>query len=109
MRLGRQQPEVLFDASTAIAVVAAPDGTLELIIVREHPWAGTRAQLYSLQQKQQTYVTYALDGQMEQAHPEAAGRPWRIAVSSRAGEPDPRSRSVVDAIAGVPPNMAAVS
>ena len=99
MPVGRKQPEVLFDASKVDLVAESADGVIELVIVADAPWTGSHAQLSSLQDKVQTYVSFALDGQMERSFPEAAGRPWRIVVAAQAGGPDERTSSVLHTLA----------
>ncbi|MEQ4209771.1 DUF6572 domain-containing protein [Actinopolymorpha sp. B9G3] len=99
MRFGRKHSEALFDPGKVDLVAETADGVVELVIVADAPWTGSDAQLSSLQDKVQTYVSFALDGQMERSFPEAAGRPWRIVVSAQAGDPDHRTNSVLQTLA----------
>ncbi|MEQ7011356.1 DUF6572 domain-containing protein [Actinopolymorpha sp. B17G11] len=70
----------------------------ELHIVRDTPWTGTDDELNSFQAKVQTYVSYAMDGQMNAAYPETSGLPWMIVVTSYEGRPDERTTFVMDAL-----------
>ena len=99
MRFGKRQPETLFEPLKVDLVAESPDGVIELIIVQANPWTGSDAQVGSLQEKVQTYVSFALDGGLEQQIPEAAGRPWRIVVNSLTGALDARTQSVLDVLA----------
>ena len=57
-----------------------------MFIVQDHPWTGSDAQLQSLQDiKVQTYVSYALDGQMVAAYPDTVGLKWRIVIHAQTG------------------------
>jgi hypothetical protein len=101
VRLGKRKPEdALFDASKVDVVSVAADGTVELGIVRAHAWTGSDPELHSLQQKIQTYVSYATDGAMLAAYPETRGLPWRIVVHSQAGPPDAATQHVIDTLSG---------
>lgn len=64
----------------------------------DKPWTGSDAQLESLQAKVQTYVAFALDGELAERFPEAIGKPWRIVVNCLAGEPDSRTAQVLDVL-----------
>ena len=93
MRTGKRKAESLFDAGRVDLVAESSDGIIDLIVVQAQPWTGSGAQLASLQDKVQTYVSYALDGGLAQQFPEAAGRPWRIVLNCLSGEPtDARRR-----------------
>lgn len=59
---------------------------------------GTAAVFESFQGKVQTYVSFALDGQLATQFPEAEGRPWRIVVACESGPPDPKAQHVLDAL-----------
>lgn len=105
MALWKKDPKVpvveaLFDASKVDLVAISPDGEfVEVIIVADSPWTGSDAQVMSLQQKIQTYVGFALDGQMVATYPETEGMAWRIVIADRAGPPDVRSADVIARIA----------
>ncbi|WP_028653463.1 DUF6572 domain-containing protein [Nocardioides halotolerans] len=99
MPFGRRRQETLFDPTKVDLVAEASDGAVELVIVADSPWTGSDAQLSSLQEKVQSYVSYALDGGLSTSHPEVAGRPWRILVHSQVGEPDERTQQVLAGVA----------
>ena len=61
-----------------------------LVIRHDAPWDGSPAQLYLLQEKLNAYLSFALDGEMAEAHPELANRPLGLRIES-ATSPDPRT------------------
>jgi hypothetical protein len=90
---------VLFDASKVDLIGISPDGgTVQLHLVRGAPWTGSDEELASFQNKIQTYVSYAVDGQMHTDHPETHGLPWAIVVSSLQGGPDARCQHVMNVL-----------
>jgi hypothetical protein len=99
MRFGRRREEATLDSGTVDLVAESLDGAIELVIVQSAPWNGSDAQLASLQEEVQTYVSFVLDGQMEKAYPQVAAKPWRIVISSLAGAPDTRTRAVLETLA----------
>jgi hypothetical protein len=99
MRFGKRQDESLFDPAKVDLVAESADGIIELVIVQDRPWTGSDAQVSSLQDKVQTYVSFALDGGLVQQFPEAAGRPWRLFLHCQTGAPDPRTQAVLDGLA----------
>lgn len=99
MRSPKRQQGSLSDPGKVDLVAESAEGVIELIIVQDQEWAGSDAQLASLQEKVQTYVSFALDGGLARQFPEAAGRPWRIVISCLSGEPDERTRMVLDVLA----------
>lgn len=100
MRFRRRETGRDFDPSEVDLVAEAADGVVELVIVRDAPWTGAESELATFQQKVQTYVSFALDGQMGKQFPDAVGKPWAIVVASTetAGHPDERTRRVLDAL-----------
>jgi hypothetical protein len=90
----------VFDASKIDLVsVTADGGTVELHIVADAPWTGSDAELMSLQQKINTYVGFALDGQLHATYPETKGLGWRIIIDAHAGPSDGRSTQVIAQVA----------
>lgn len=88
--------DILFDASKVDLVsLAADESAVELHIVADGAWTGSDEQIRSLQEKVQTYVGYAVDGQLVAAYPECASMPWRIVIQCRSGGPDPRTADVL--------------
>jgi hypothetical protein len=65
-----------------IDVVAQDAKTGEVVLVMDEPneWDGSDEQLLSLQERFNAYVSFQLDGEMAEAHPELAGKPARIEV-----------------------------
>ena len=63
-----------------IDVVAQDAKTGEVVLVMDEPneWDGSDEQLFSLQERFNAYVSFLLDGEMAEAHPELAGKPIRI-------------------------------
>lgn len=99
MRFGRRAaPESILDTGKVDLVSESADGQIELVIVQPGPWTGSDEQVQSFQDKIQTYVSFAVDGQLATQFPSAADRPWVITIRSLAGPPDPRTSGVVDAL-----------
>ena len=63
-----------------IDVVAHDAKTGEVVLVMKEPdeWNGSDEQLLSLQERFNACVSFLLDGEMAEAHPELAGKPARI-------------------------------
>ena len=63
-----------------IDVVAHDAKTDEVVLVMDEPneWDGSDEQLLALQERFNAYVSFLLDGEMAEAHPELAGKPARI-------------------------------
>ena len=58
-------------------------------------WDGSDDRLLSLQERFNTYVSFLLDGEMAEAHPEFAGRPTRIELRC-AHMPDRRAHELLE-------------
>ncbi len=100
MRFGKKaSPDHVFDPAKVDLLADSADGFVELVIVQGYPWTGSDAQVASLQEKVQGYVSFAVDGQLAAQFPESDGRARRIVVASTAGSPDPRTRSILQALA----------
>src|SRR5437899_3908266 len=63
-----------------IDVVAQDAKTGEVVLVMNEPneWDGSDEQLLALQERFNAYVSFLLDGEMAEAHPEIAGKMARI-------------------------------
>jgi len=97
--------ESLFDVTKIdLVALSADSSTVCLYNVSDFAWTGSDAQIGSLQAKIQSYVGYALDGQMAAAYPETRDLPWRIVIRCRRGAPDARGRGVGRALVRVPGN-----
>jgi hypothetical protein len=53
-------------------------GEVLLAMFERRPWSGDELQLFQLQEKLNAYMSFLLDGEMTEAHPELAGRRARI-------------------------------
>ena len=71
-------------------------GEFLLIMIEPREWDGSHERLVQLQDKLNTYLTYALDGQFKQENPEAEGMPIRIHLDYEH-EPDAVSLGFLDA------------
>jgi hypothetical protein len=91
----------VFDPTKIDAVAVTPEEDAILLYIFERDgWTGADEQLFSLQEKIQTYVGYALDGQLNRDYPGTMGLPWRIVIESQKGPPDSRSAEMIDGLAG---------
>jgi len=63
-----------------IDVVAQDAKTGDVVLVMNEPnqWDGSEEELLGLQERFNAYVSFLLDGEMTEAHPELAGKPTRI-------------------------------
>jgi hypothetical protein len=95
---GRAAADSILDPSKVDLVVEAADGQIELVIVQPGSWTGSDEQLQSFQSKVQTYVSFAVDGELAARFPEATDRPWVITIRSLVGPPDRRTSGVIDAL-----------
>src|SRR5437870_3240618 len=53
-------------------------GEVLLVMNEPRPWDGSDLRLHELQEKFNAYVSFLLDGEMTEAHPELARKPARI-------------------------------
>ena len=89
-----------FDGRKVDLVTLSPDGSMVLLhIIVGSQWSGSDAQIQSLQEKVNTYVGFALDGQMVATYPETAGLAWAIRVDDQVGVLDGRSPDVLERLA----------
>jgi hypothetical protein len=79
------------DRTGVIDVIAHDAKTGEVVLVMNEPneWGGSDEQLLSLQERFNAYVSFLLDGEMAEAHPELAGKSTRIELRC-AHMPDTR-------------------
>jgi hypothetical protein len=65
-----------------IDVIAHDPKTGDAVLVMNEPneWDSSDEQLLSLQERFNAYVSFLLDGEMAETHPELAGKPARIEV-----------------------------
>lgn len=73
-------------------MVAHDTKTGEVVLVMDEPdaWDGLDTRLLALQERFNAYVSFLLDGEMAETHPELVGKPARIEVRC-AHMPDPRA------------------
>ena len=68
------------DRTSVIDVIAQDAKTGDVVLVMNEPneWDSSDEQLLTLQERFNTYVSFLLDGEMAEAHPELVGKPTRI-------------------------------
>jgi hypothetical protein len=68
------------DRTGLIDVIAGDPKTGEIVLVMNEPneWDGSDEQLLTLQERFNAYVSFLLDGELAEAHPELAAKPARI-------------------------------
>ena len=72
-------------------------GEAVLVMNEADQWDGSDEQLHSLQERFNTYVSFLLDGEMAEAHPELVGKPTRIEMRC-AHMPDTRALELLGLI-----------
>jgi hypothetical protein len=87
------------DRTGVIDVIAQDPKTGEVVLVMQEPnvWDGSDEQLLALQERFNAYVSFLLDGEMAEAHPELAGKPARIELRC-AQLPDTRALELLGLI-----------
>ena len=82
-----------------IDVIAQDPKTGEVVLVMNEPteWNGSDNQLLALQERFNAYVSFLLDGEMAEAHPELAGKAARIELGC-AHMPDARALELLGLI-----------
>ena len=68
-----------------------------LVMNEPRPWDGSEIRLHELQEKFNAYVSFLLDGEMTDAHPELQGKPARIELRC-AEMPDEKAIALLGAI-----------
>ncbi len=78
----KPQDSKLKDRVGVIDVIAHETKTGEVVLVMNEAdeWNGSDEQLLALQERFNAYVSFLLDGEMAESHPEMAGKPARIEV-----------------------------
>ena len=72
-------------------------GEVVLVMNEPEPWEDSDERLLALQERFNAYVSFLLDGQMAEAHPELAGKPARIELRC-AQMPDARALDLLGMI-----------
>ena len=87
------------DRTGVIDVIAEDKKTGEVVLVMNEPepWDGNDAQVLALQERFNAYVSFLLDGEMAEAHPELVGKPTRIELRC-AHMPDARALELLGLI-----------
>ena len=82
-----------------IDAIAHDPKTGEVVLVMNEPdeWDGSDEQLLALQERFNAYVSFLLDGEMAETHPELAGKPARIELRC-AHMPDKRALELLGLI-----------
>src|SRR5215468_7324100 len=82
-----------------IDVIANDPKTGEVVLLMDerNEWDGSDDQLLALQERFNAYVSFLLDGEMAEAHPELAGKPTRIELRC-AHMPDTRALELLGLI-----------
>src|SRR5213593_4371753 len=82
-----------------IDVIAQDAKTNEVVLVMNKPneWDGSDEQLLALQERFNAYVSFLLDGEIAEAHPELVGKPARIELRC-AHVPDTRALELLGLI-----------
>ena len=82
-----------------IDLIAQDPKTGEVVLVMSEPgeWNGSDEQLLALQERFNAYISFLLDGEMAEAHPEFAGKLARIELRC-AHVPDTRAIDLLGAI-----------
>ncbi len=95
----KHQTSKIKDRVGVIDVVAHDAKTDEVVLVMNEPneWDGSDEQLLALQERFNAYVSFLLDGELVEVHPELAGKPARIEL--RCGHiPDTRALELLGLI-----------
>ena len=95
----KPQDSKLKDRVGVIDVIAheAKTGEVVLVMNEADEWNGSDEQLLALQERFNAYVSFLLDGEMAESHPELAGKPARIEVHC-AHMPDARALELLGLI-----------
>ena len=94
------EPEISNKNRTGLIDVIAHDPkTGEAVLVMNEPneWDGSDDQLFSLQERFNAYISFPLDGEMAEAHPELTGKRTRIELRC-AHMPDTRALELLGRI-----------
>src|SRR5215813_14108121 len=95
----KPQSSKIKDRVGLIDVIAEDKKTGEAVLVMNEPneWDGSDEQLLGLQERFNAYVSFLLDGEMAEAHPELVGKPTRIELRC-AHMPDSRALELLGLI-----------
>ena len=88
----KHQTSKIKDRTGVIDVIAENPKTGEFVLLMNEPneWDNSDEELLALQERFNAYVSFLLDGELAEVHPELAGKPARIEL--RCGRmPDARA------------------
>jgi hypothetical protein len=87
------------DRTGVVDVIGQDAKTGEVVLVMNEPneWNDSDEQLLALQERFNAYVSFLLDGEMVETHPELAGKPARIELRC-AHMPDKRGLELLGLI-----------
>src|SRR5437762_3962217 len=88
----KPQTSNIKDRAGVIDVIAQNSNTGEVVLVMNEPepWNDSDERLLALQERFNAYVSFLLDGEMAETHPELVGKPARIELRC-AQMPDARA------------------
>jgi len=98
--MGNKDPNAKAKNRVGVIDVIAHDAkTNEVVLVMNEPgeWDGSDEQLLALQERFNAYVSFLLDGEIAEGHPELAGKPARIELRC-AHMPDARALELLGLI-----------
>ena len=95
----KPQTSKIKDRTGVIDVIAEDKNSGEVVLVMNEPneWDGSDEQLLALQERFNAYVSFLLDGEMAETHPELAGKPARVELRC-AHMPDVRALELLGLI-----------
>jgi len=95
----KPQPSKIKNRVGVIDLIAHDPKRDEVVLVMDEPneWNGSDERLLALQERFNAYVSFLLDGEMAEAHPELAGKPARIELRC-AHVPDTRALELLGLI-----------
>src|SRR6266540_1451810 len=95
----KPQPSKIKNRVGVIDVIAQDAKTNEVVLVMNEPneWDGSDERLLALQERFNAYVSFLLDGEIAEGHPELAGKPARIELRC-AHLPDARALELLGLI-----------
>jgi hypothetical protein len=87
------------DTNVIDFVAHDPNGEVVLVMVEGRDWDGSDERLFQLQEKINSYASFAFDGQLVVEHPELAGKPVRLELRC-ASPPDPKTAGFLEMVRG---------
>lgn len=76
-----------------------PSGEVVLVMVEGREWDGSDERLFELQEKINSYASFASDGQLIKQYPELAGKPVRLELRC-VSPPDPKTAGFLEMVRG---------